>query len=81
MAYRAKFQVGARVRVAEEPVLRRFLRPDWALHHPLDPDLVRLAGTFQVIESVGFFHGGDPVYRLRNTGGTWHEGALVTLDA
>lgn len=79
-AYNAKFQVGTRVRVAEESVLRQFLRPDWSFHHPLDPELLRLAGTSQVVESVGFYHGGDPLYVLRNSGGTWHEEALVAPD-
>ena len=81
MPYNAKFQVGAKVRVAEASVLRQFLRPHWALHHPLDPDLMCLPGSSQVIESVGFYHGGDPVYRLRNADGSWHESALVAPDA
>jgi len=77
MSYNARFQVGARVRVADEAVLRLFLRPGWALHHPLDPGLMHLAGTAQVIQSVSFYHGGDALYRLLNADGTWHEGALV----
>jgi hypothetical protein len=81
MSYNARFQVGARVRVADETVLRRFLYPEWALHHPLDPGLLRLAGTTQVVQSVGFYHGGDALYRLLNADGTWHEGALVAEDA
>jgi len=79
-AYNAKFQVGARVRVAVEVVLRQFVRPAWEFHHPLDPELIRFAGSIQIVDSVGFYHGGDALYQLRGVKGNWHEGALLGVD-
>ena len=76
-AYEEKFKVGTKVRVAGDAILRQFLRPAWKFHHPLEPDLIRLAGSTQVVESVGVYHGGDVLYRLRGIDATWHERALV----
>jgi hypothetical protein len=80
-SYQENFPVGSKVRVAGASVLERFLRKNWAYHHPLDPLHVQLAGSVQVVASVGFYHGGDVLYTLEGVSGEWHEDCLIAADA
>jgi len=73
--YEEKFPVGARVRVAAGEQLERFQR-EWRLHNPLQIGQLTFAGVRAVITDVGFYHGGDPLYRLDTLPGVWHETCL-----
>jgi hypothetical protein len=73
--YKEAFPVGARVRIGSRAVLGTFAR-DWKLHHPLQPEQMKYAGTQATVKSVGFYHGGDVIYVLESVSGTWHETCL-----
>ncbi len=78
--YEEDFGVGSKVRVADASVLERFLRPNWAYHHPLDPANIRFAGSVQAVASVAFYHSGDVLYELEGVPGQWHEACLLRAD-
>jgi hypothetical protein len=75
--YDAKFPAGARVRIAGEAVLQRFMRPTYAYHDPLQPSQLKLANSVDTVKSVGYYHGGDVLYWLDHLDGTWHEECLL----
>ena len=74
--YAARFAVGDQVRIAERATLQRFERPGWKYHHPLKANQLPLAGTRAIVVSVGYYHGGDVLYRLDGLPGEWHEATL-----
>jgi len=37
------------------------------------PEQLECAGTIGKVESVGYYHGGDELYKLIGIQGTWHE--------
>ena len=73
--YKEAFPVGSLVRVAGGEALEKFRR-DWSHHNPLQPEQVPFAGSVAVVVEVGFYHGGDTLYRLAGIPGTWHEACL-----
>jgi hypothetical protein len=73
--YRAQYPAGSTVKIAGRPCLENFLRT-WKLHHPLEPEQLDYAGQMAEVESVGFYHGGDELYRLKDVPGIWHEQCL-----
>jgi hypothetical protein len=73
--YVEKFPAGARVRIKGELELQRFAR-EWKYHNPLAPEQLPFAGFTATVEEVGFYHGGDPIYRLAEIPGVWHEECL-----
>lgn len=73
--YEAKFPVGSRVRIQGRDRLEHFAR-EWKLHNPLRPEQIPFAGTETTVENVGFYHGGDPLYKLVGVPGVWHEECL-----
>ena len=38
------------------------------------------AGVVDTVKGVGFYHGGDVLYTLSNTAGTWHEDCLEQVN-
>ena len=74
--YAEKYPVGTPVRVASRTELERF-RDEWHLHNPLQLDQLTFAGQRSHVSGVGFYHGGDPLYRLAEVPGVWHEACLV----
>jgi hypothetical protein len=44
----------------------------------LDAVQLEYAGRIAEVESVGFYHGGDELYKLQGLPGIWHE---VCLEA
>jgi len=74
-AQQEQFPVGTRVRVQSAAALARF-RETWTFHHPLVPEMLPFAGREALVESVGFYHGGDVLYTLSGIPGTWHEACL-----
>ncbi len=73
--YEASFQVGSRVKVADVQDLKEFQRT-WKYHSALQPQQLPFAGQTATVESVGFYHGGDPLYVLKDVPGVWHEPCL-----
>lgn len=73
--YKAEFPVGAKVRIAERPVLEEFRRT-WKYHHFLQSEQLDYAGAAALVESIAFYHGGDEVYWLKGVPGVWHERCL-----
>jgi hypothetical protein len=43
---------------------------------PNFPEQVACGGRLDSIRSVGFYHGGDVLYQLKNAPGTWHQELL-----
>lgn len=73
--YESQYQPGERVRIANSEALRDF-RTKWKLHNPLTEDQLRFASNEALVAEVGFYHGGDPLYRLEGVPGVWHEACL-----
>jgi hypothetical protein len=48
----------------------------WRYHHKLSTDLIEYADRLTAVEDVGFYHGGDPAYRLRQIPSLWLEQCL-----
>jgi len=72
MSCKSRHTTGSAVRVANESVLENFAKI-WKLHHPLTPEQLAFAGRETIVTSVGFYHGGDVLYELRDLPGIWHE--------
>jgi hypothetical protein len=73
--YKAEFPQGSKVRIVSRSFLEEFLKT-WTLHNKLEPDQLAYAGQVAEVESVGFYHGGDELYRLKGIPGIWHEQCL-----
>jgi len=73
--YKEEFPKGSTVKIASRPSLENFLRT-WKLHNKLKPDQLNYAGQLAEVESVGFYHGGDELYKLKGVPGVWHEQCL-----
>jgi hypothetical protein len=74
--YQETFPAGSQVRLADRPVLERFLTT-WKFHNPLKSEQLAFAGKVAKIVKVGFYHGGDPLYVLDEVPGVWHEQCLI----
>ena len=73
--YQERFPVGTAVKIREREYLQDFLK-SWHLHHPLCPEQLDHGGQLDVVKKVGFYHGGDVLYELERSPGTWHEQCL-----
>lgn len=73
--YKATHAVGSAVRIAKREVLDHFAET-WRLHNPLNVDQLAFAGREVIVQSVGYYHGGDVLYVLNNVPGVWHEQCL-----
>ena len=65
MLYKEDFPVGSKVRIASREFLKHFER-SWKYHYPLESSQLHHAGEVATVSSVGFYHGGDVVYQLRD---------------
>ena len=74
--YQARFPKGTRVRIADLQVLEQFMRT-WKYHNNLSAYQLEFAGNTAVVKDVGFYHGGDPLYELKEISGIWHEECLL----
>lgn len=77
--YNATYPEGSAVRIAPREFLERFMR-EWKYHHPLQPEQLGFAGRKAIVATVGFYHGGDQVYTLRDIPGTWNEECLGPVN-
>jgi hypothetical protein len=73
--YREKFPVGSNVRIKDAAQLEKF-KLTWKLHHPISSEQVACGGRLDSVVEVGFYHGGDVLYQLKSSPGTWHEELL-----
>ena len=78
--YEEQFQVGSKVRVASRATLEQF-RDTWRFHHPLVDEQLDWADREATVQQVGFYHGGDVLYRLAGIPGLWHEPNLTAISA
>lgn len=74
--YQPDFPVGTYVRIADVELLRAF-QCGWRYHNPLTAEQLPYAGRTVMVESVGFYHGGDELYRLVGIPGVWHASCLA----
>ncbi len=79
MIYQEAFPVGCKVVVVERNDLAEF-RAKWKLHHPLVEEQLAFAARAAQVESVGFYHGGDVLYKLKDIPGIWHECCLRKMS-
>jgi hypothetical protein len=78
--YRERYPAGGAIRVASERSLQAFAK-NWTGHHPVLPEHLRHAGLRTTIQSVGFYHNGDALYRLTGVPDLyWHEACLEPDD-
>jgi hypothetical protein len=73
--YKASNAIGSAVRVVERAVLEHF-KESWKLHNPLITEQLAFAGREATVKSIGYYHGGDALYVLRDIPGVWHEQCL-----
>ena len=73
--YHEAFPKGSKVKIQNQPFLEDFLR-SWTLHNKLNPEQLDYAGQVAEVETVGFYHGGDELYKLKNIPGIWHKQCL-----
>jgi hypothetical protein len=78
MVYKEKFPVGAWIRIKDQAYLQKF-KAEWKFHHPISADQVAMAGRTDIVRKVGFYHGGDVLYELEQSAGTWHESCLEAI--
>ena len=77
--YKEAFPAGSKVRIADRLFLQQF-KHTWTYHHMLSPEQFSYAEQPATIKSVGFYHGGDPVYVLSEIPGSWLEQCLRPLE-
>jgi hypothetical protein len=73
--YIAAYPKGTRVQVAGRDILDEF-KQTWRYHDPLTEAQLAHAGRTTTVAEVGFYHGGDPLYRLEGSPGALHEACL-----
>ena len=76
--YDSAFEPGMPVRVRTRAELETF-RAAWRYHHPLAPEQIEYAGKITRVTEVGYYHGGDVLYKLDNVPGIWHEQCLAAV--
>jgi len=77
--YKEAFPAGTKVRIADRVSLTKF-KETWKYHHKLQPEQVEYAGRITTVETVGFYHGGDAVYKLNGIPGLWLEQCLFGVE-
>ena len=74
--YHAAYPKGTKVRIADRVFLENFMAT-WKYHHKLQPDQLAYADRETTVVSVGYYHGGDPLYILEGVSERyWHEQCL-----
>jgi len=76
--YHEKYPAGSKVRIASREKLDAFYS-SWKYHDKLTIEQLDYADRIAEVKTVGFYHGGDVLYNLKDVPGTWHEECLVNL--
>lgn len=79
MGYKEEFPVGIKVKVKSREELELFIK-EWKWHNPLPIEKLQYAGKIFKVESVGFYFGGNVLYKLEGIEGLWHEQNLLDTD-
>jgi hypothetical protein len=74
--YEEAFPAGSSVRIRDRDSLERFRR-EWKYHNPLVEEQIGFAGRVATVDEVGFYHGGEALYKLAGVPGVWHEECLI----
>lgn len=74
--YSAQFEEGAMVKVRSKADLERF-QAEWQYHNPITAEQIEYADRTARIAEIGYYHGGEPLYRLEGLPGVWHEPCLA----
>jgi hypothetical protein len=77
--YEARYHVGSEVRISSPEKLQLFQR-EWKYHHKLTDEQLEYGNRLAEVESVGFYHGGDVLYKLLAIPGIWHEDCLNSTE-
>ena len=77
--YSEDFAKGTRIRIADRSTLENFMKR-WKYRHPLESSQLDFAGIEAEVIDIGFYHGGDVLYGLRDVPGIWHEQCLKNID-
>jgi hypothetical protein len=80
MRYQERYPPGSKVKIVDTQQLATFRRT-WAFHDPLQDSQLAFAGHTAVVGTVGFYHGGDALYKLRDLPGVWHECCLEAINS
>jgi hypothetical protein len=70
-----RFPKGSQARIADRATLEEFMKT-WEYHHKLRPEQVAYADRIATVVEVGWYHGGDPVYKLDGIIGLWLDECL-----
>jgi hypothetical protein len=73
--YNALYPRGTKVRIASLEELEQF-RKSWTSHNKLTLEQIQYAGHEAIVEDLGYYFGGDTIYKLAEIPGTWHEQCL-----
>lgn len=73
--YKADYPEGSMVEICDRESLERFMST-WKFHNRLQPEQLAYAAARVQVESVGYYHGGDVIYKLKGVPGVWHEVCL-----
>jgi len=76
--YKEAFPKGSKVKIMTHAFLEDFLK-SWKFHNKLKPEQLGYADQIAEVESVGFYHGGDELYKLKNIPGIWHKQCLESV--
>jgi hypothetical protein len=71
----AEFPKGTKVKIESRGVLEDFAK-NWKQHSPLQANQLQFHDVEAVVEEVGFYHGGDELYKLSQVPGVWHGQCL-----
>jgi len=77
--YNERFPKGSKARIADRVTLEAFMA-NWKYHHKLQPEQLGYADMIATVQDVGFYHGGDPVYKLEGIPGLWLDQCLLPVE-
>jgi hypothetical protein len=79
--YKGRWARGTLVKVAPLAVLEEFMAT-YHYHHALKPEQLQYAGITTTVRALGFYHGGDVLYSLADTGDwLWLEPCLEDANS
>ena len=73
--YNERIPKGSKARIADRATLEEFMAT-WKYHHKLRLEQLEYADRVATVEDVGFYHGGDPLYKLEGIPGLWLDQCL-----
>jgi hypothetical protein len=76
--YSETFPNDSKVKITNRSMLENFLKM-WTLHNKLKPEQLSHADQISEVESVGFYRGGDELYKLKGISGIWHKQCLEAV--